>query len=367
MKVFVLNAGGTLGMVGEPLRPAMSGDELLAGINVPKGLELTVADFELRQDSTNTMHADRVAMAARHIKANYDTHDAFVVLHGTDSLEETCAAFCMIFKLSLQKPLFVIGAQMTKDEPGSDVSMQISNTLRMAGAFHRHGIVGVYNVCIGDVLDGSRVRKRADSDPNAFHSPGRHPVAHAFPNIRLEEGLRRLDRVLAVQGVRLDTEFEPYVASFKVSADTPPWVLMDLVHNKRLNGVILEAKGSGNIPDREWDDPVRGLKYSWIDAIEAATKAGMHIAILSPFEDGRVNLDRYDLGKKAKKAGALSLESMTPGMADVKFRQAIAMHPDDPKRIQVYLSTNIVGELLPGIDEEADSWFRTNVGVSDRT
>lgn len=362
MKVFVLNTGGTLGMVGHPLRPAQSAEELLADINVPKDAKLTLVDFERRQDSTNVLHSERVAMAEQ-IHQQYDGHDAFVILHGTDSLAETCAAFCMIFKLSLQKPLFVIGAQMTKDEVGSDVSMQIANTLRVAGAFHRNGIVGVYNVCIGDVLDGSRVRKRADSDPNAFHTPGRHPVAHSWPNIRLEEGLRKKDRVLAVQGLRLDGQFERRVANFKVSADTPPWILMDHVQRGRLKGAILEAKGAGNIPDRTWQDEELGQEYSWIDVIKAAAERGIHVGILSPFEDGRVILDRYELGKKAKDAGALSLESLTPDMADLKFRQAIAMHPDDPKRIQEFISTDIVGELLPGIDEDATLWFNTKPTV----
>jgi L-asparaginase len=354
MKIFVLNTGGTLGMVGDPLRAAKSAEELLTGINVPEDAQLTLVDFERRQDSTNVLHSERAAMAQQ-IGQHYNDHDAFVILHGTDSLAESCAAFCMIFKQSLQKPLFVIGAQMTKDEVGSDVSMQIGNTLRIAGTFHRSGIVGVYNVCIGDVLDGSRVRKRAESDPNAFHTPGRHPVAHAWPIVRLEEGLRKLDRVLAVQGLRFDTQFERRVATFKVSADTPPWVLMDQVQRGRLKGVILEAKGAGNIPDRTWQDEELGQEYSWIDAIKDATEHGIHVGILSPFEDGRVILDRYELGKKAKDAGALSLESLTPDMADLKFRQAIAMHPSDPERIRAFLSTNIVGELLPGIDEDSNA------------
>ena len=356
MKVYVLNTGGTLGMIGEPLRPAQSAEELLRGINIPLDVELTLADFVSRQDSTNIQHIERVAMAGE-IRKSYDDHDAFVVLHGTDSLAETCGALSMIFKLSLQKPVFVIGAQMSKSEIGSDVAMQIGNTLRVAKAFHNHGVVGVYSVCIGDVLDGSRVRKRAESDPNAFHTPGRHPVAHSWPHIRLEEGLQRKDRVLAVQGLRLDVNFERWVATFKVSADTPPWVLMDMVTKRRLKGVILEAKGAGNIPDKNWRDDESGEEYSWIDAIKAATEAGIHVGILSPFEDGRVILDRYELGKKAKDAGALSLESLTPDMADFKFRQAIAMYPNDPARIQEFISTNIVGELLPGIDEDVTMWF----------
>lgn len=355
IKVLVINMGGTLGMVGKPLRPAKSAAELLEGIGIPKGIVLTLLDFPQRQDSTNVMHRDRVQVA-RMIQESYEEHDAFVILHGTDSAPETCAFLTMAFKLSLQKPLFTIGAQMTKDESGSDVPMQIANTLRVAKAFVRNGIVGVFNVCIGDVLDGARVRKRNEADFNAFYTPGRHPLAKAWPHVNIMDGVRRLDPVLAVQGLRIDEKFEQHVCSLVVSADTPPYVLMDLVRAGRIKGVILECKGAGNIPDREWTAEELGDEkgYSWIDAIQAATDAGICVGIISPFDDGRVVLDRYELGAKAKKAGALSLESLTPAMGDVKFRMAIAMHSRKPERIQTFLSTNIVNELLSGLEDGGD-------------
>ena len=38
-------------------------------------------------------------------------------------------------------------------------------------------------------------------------------------------------------------------------------------------------------------------------------------------------------------------------MADVKFRHAIALFPNDRNRIQEFISTNIVGELLMGEED----------------
>src|SRR3989344_4445864 len=182
INVYVLNTGGTLGMVGKPLRAAKSAAELLEGILVPGNVELTLDDFKIRQDSTNMLHSERV-MIARQLATKYQDFDAFVVMHGTDSLAETTAAFCMFFKQSLQKPLIVVGAQRTKDEVGSEVSMQLSNPFRIASSFHRNNAVGVYNVCIGDVWDGSRLKKRAESNFMAFYTPGRNPVARVWPHI----------------------------------------------------------------------------------------------------------------------------------------------------------------------------------------
>ncbi|MBI4894950.1 MAG: asparaginase [Candidatus Aenigmarchaeota archaeon] len=350
VNVFVLNSGGTIGSIGKPLRPAKSAAELVEGVVVPKEVNLTLADFKYLLDSTDIMHSERLMMA-RQIASVYKNHDAFVLLHGTDSLAETAAAFCMFFKSTLQKPLIIIGAQMAKDEPGSEAIFQLSNAFRVAAAFHRNNVVGVYNVCIGDVWDGSRVRKRSESNFNAFYTPGRYPVAKIWPSIHFDEGLKYKDPVLAVQDIRIDAALEKNVATLKVSADTPPWIAMDLIKNNRIKGLILECKGIGGIPQREWYDSKYGTTYSWIDVIGAATEAGVHIGVLSPFDDGRVILGRYELGQLAKEAGAISLESLTPDMADVKFRQAIALFPEDRDRIQKFISTNIIGELLTGKED----------------
>src|SRR3989339_1661913 len=271
IKIYVLNTGGTLGMVGNPLRAAKSAAELIEGVPVPKDVELTMEDFKIRQDSTNLLHAERV-MIARQLATNYLNFDAFVVMHGTDSLAETTAAFSIFFKRSLQKTLIVVGAQMTKDEVGSDVQMQLSNTFRICAAFHRNKAVGVYNVCIGDVWDGSRLKKRAESNFMAFYTPGRNPVARIWPHIHFEEGVRFKDPVLAIQNLRLDSQLEKRLGTIRVSADTPPWMLMDMIEHARLKGVILECKGAGQIPNREWTDYKTDTTYSWIDAIAAATK-----------------------------------------------------------------------------------------------
>lgn len=255
----------------------------------------------------------------------------------------------MIFKVSLQKPVFVIGAQISIEEPGSEGKLQIANTLRVALAFHRREIIGVYNVCIGDVWDGSRLMKRRELNYMAFHTPGRYPVAQAWPKVTLKSGYREKDPGLAVQGLRLDTEFAQNVVMLNTSADSPPWLLMDQVKGRRLEGVILECKGIGNIPDRKWQDGEQ--KYSWIDVIKAATDTGIYVGILSPFEDGRVILDRYEPGQRAKEAGALSLESLTPAMADFKFRQAIAKYPNSREKVQAFIQTDIIGELLPAIED----------------
>lgn len=349
MKINIVNTGGTLGMVGHPLRASKSAAELIEGLLLPKEIEYTFSDFELREDSTNWFNRDRVKMAEL-IHSGYHKHDASIVLTGTDSLSETAATFCMIFKLSMQKPLIVVGAQMTKDEPGSDTPKQIADAIRVAALFAKRQVVGVYSLAMGSVYDGSRLKKINESGFNFLSTPGRAIVAHAFPHIRLEPGIRMRDPKVFVQGLRMDTMFRLPIVTIYPDADTPPWIISQILkgpNGEKLAGLILGAKGAGNIPDRLYSD---SYQRSLIDGIAEAVEAGVVVGILSPFEDGMIDLERYALGKKAKEAGAISLESLTPAMSTVKLAQAIAMYDGDRGMIQEYISTDIMGELLPGIN-----------------
>ncbi len=355
---YVNNMGGTLGMTGHPLRPAKSAADLITGLNFTKRVHFrTLEDFPKREDSTNVRHKARVKVAEM-IRDQYARNDFFVILQGTDSLAETTSALSMIWKQSLQKSVFVIGSQMTKDESGTDMPMQMESVMRIGRAFHRNGVVGVFTLSVGQVWDGARVRKKNESDFFSFYTPGREPVAYARPHIMLQEYLlRRVDPQRVAEGLRIDGEFEPNVMTLKVSADTPPSALTAHIGGS-MKGVILEAKGAGNIPNCPWDD---GESHNdstgandWISAIRQASEAGMHVAALSPFDDGRINLDRYELGALARDAGMYSLGSLTPDMADFKFRQAIARHDEDRKALQFFLTTDMIGEMLPGLEIEED-------------
>lgn len=357
-RLFILNTGGTLGMEFDrktkAYSPAKSAANLMKGLKIPKGIRKTLKNMPTLLDSTNVNYEDRVLMAESIAEA-YDDNDAFIILHGTDSIAYTAAGITMIFKETMQKPIIIVGSQMTKDEAGTDMRIQLENAVRIADEFsdERTQIAGVFALASGEVFNGARLRKTHDAKFAFLDTPGMSPVATIEqPKIEIKHDLvRRTDDRLAIRGLRMDKEFEPRVVSISVNGATPPTVLTSLVDSGAVKGVIIEALGSGNVPDTK-NFEYEGRKISWIDAIRKATRAGIYVGIVSPFADGKVNLDRYTLGKKAKKAGVMSLESLTPAMADAKFRQAIALYPNDPQGIQKYISTDLAGELLRGKKDE---------------
>ena len=351
VRILVIYTGGTLGMVGSPLHPAGSSRELFSGVKFDrKKISLEFVEFEKIVDSTNLTYLDRL-MIVEIMREKYDEFDAFVVLHGTDSLAETTSSFSMFFNDSLQKPIMVVGAQFAKGESGSEVKLQLENSIRASYQFVKNGIVGVFNVTIGDVWDGSRLVKRNESAYNAFHTPARYPVAHCHPKVVLKTGFRTKDNRKAALPLQIENRFAKRVIKMEPSADSPPWILEELANaSRKLDGIVLTCKGAGQIPDISWKTvcPEDNYDKSWIDAIKYAVEKGIHVAILSPFDDGTVNLERYELGKMVAEAGGISLHSLTGPMADFKFRQAIEIFPGDPKAMENFLGTSFVGELLEG-------------------
>jgi L-asparaginase len=336
------------------LRPAQSAEELIKGLNIPERVQLTLEDHSERLDSTNVTYEDRVKMAEA-IARQYDNHDAFVILHGTDSIAYTTSGITMIFKETLQKPIIVVGSQMSKIEPGTDMRNQLENAIRIAVEFSntRNKIAGVFSLAGTDVFKGARLRKTHDSSFNFLNTPGVHPVASVEqPALEIKHDLvRHTDERMEVRGLHLEKEFEDNVATISVTGNTPPIVLTSLVDSGVIRGVIIQCLGAGNIPDVKKEQPgwqYKGEYISMIDAIKIATEAGVHVGVVSPFEDGKVNFERYDLGQKVASAGAISLESLTPEMADAKFRQAIAKYPNDPQQIQRFISVDFDEELLRG-------------------
>ncbi|HLC48883.1 MAG TPA: asparaginase domain-containing protein [Candidatus Andersenbacteria bacterium] len=347
-KICAVNGGGTIACAGEkPYKPARSAEELLSNCKIPRNMDVELVDFEFRPDSTNQRHFQRVKLA-EYIQSRYFDIDAWLFMQGTDSLARTGGTENMIWKDTFQVPGVVIGTQFTMDEAGSEVKMTLENALRFLYVALTEGIVGWYNACMGKVWRTSRLMKRQESAYDAFHEPGCDPVAFTYPDVILQGGFWLRDQKKYQAGLTLEREFATHVNTLDAYADAPPFPLIDLVHSKRTkHGVILRCEGCGNLPNVKWPNEIDDNEYSWIDGIRIATEAGIHVGIISPFEDGTVDLTRYELGAEAKAAGAISMVSLTQPTGDFKFRQGIARFPKDPAAIEAYLGHDFMKELLP--------------------
>lgn len=86
--------------------------------------------------------------------------------------------------------------------------------------------------------------------------------------------------------------------------------LSNLCQGSDIQGIVLEAYGAGNFPDRE--DLLKILKHQ--------VETGVVIVITSQVHKGLVNMDKYEAGAKLKEIGCISAYDMTSECVVVKLQ-----------------------------------------------
>ena len=286
--VLMIATGGTLACreTGRGLAPSLTGEQLIEFLpELPKICKVVVENpFSI--DSTDITTADRVKLAGI-IRENYDLYDGFVIAHGTDTLGYTSALLYHMLR-NLNKPVILTGAQKPIGVPGSDAEHNLRDAFRVI----RAGYVGVAAVLHGQIIRGNHVVKVDCESMNAFRSINA-PLAGTIDR----EGNVRLDIVPKLGG---EPEFVEDIDSdfvlLKLVPDLDPSIITFLSRYKK---VIIEGYGSGGIPIR--------LEKVVQKLIHSGTKVYVTTQCLS----GSVNLDKYEVGKRAEAMGAVSLGHRT--------------------------------------------------------
>ena len=190
--VFVLNTGGTIGMVDTP-----EGYAPVAGALAPyvdwivessRG-ELPPIEFlELDPpiDSANATSEDWCTIA-RILYERRTRHRGFVVLHGTDTMAYTSSALSFLLP-AFGKPVVVTGSQIPISRTRSDGRQNLIGALQVAT---RPDLPEV-TLLFGEVLlRGNRATKVDASGLDAFASPRFPPLADIGIDIVVQRSLVR--------------------------------------------------------------------------------------------------------------------------------------------------------------------------------
>ncbi|MGZ4543306.1 MAG: asparaginase domain-containing protein, partial [Mycobacteriaceae bacterium] len=120
MNIVVITTGGTIASQADASGAkvaGISGDDLVEGIAVPRGVVLQVRDaLSLDSSAMSLSDMDTVRLAVAEALA--DGADGVVVTHGTDTTEET--AFLVDLVHADTRPVVFTGAQHSADDPSSD-------------------------------------------------------------------------------------------------------------------------------------------------------------------------------------------------------------------------------------------------------
>ncbi|MCY4667293.1 MAG: asparaginase domain-containing protein, partial [Rhodococcus sp.] len=165
-KVAVVTTGGTIASTRDAhgiSRPAITGADLVG--NEQTDIELRVVDVMSKDSSSMTFaDMDRVRDAVAD-QLKDPGLDSVVVLHGTDTMEET--AFLLDLHHDDQRPVVFTGAQRTFDHPESDARSNLAAAISAGLDISSHGR-GVLIAFGGSVHPAAGTRKSDTTALDAF-------------------------------------------------------------------------------------------------------------------------------------------------------------------------------------------------------
>ncbi|WP_169308793.1 asparaginase domain-containing protein [Paracoccus gahaiensis] len=387
MRICIINTGGTITCTGSPLAPmpparfaqavtdllgpalaaALPGDSL----HLDDGLRFSEHGPGVL-DSTDLRPSDWCRMAGRVLDL-YDDHDAFVILHGTDTMDYSGAALSLLLNVTgrlglpvatLSKPVILTGAQLPLflQTPqglalnlGSDGLANLTGALRAA----RLRLPEVVVFFGGVLLRGNRALKVSTTRFAAFDSPHLPPLAEVGITIRPgaapalpgpASGAHALDATpararvraqLAAIAARIDDQRIvqiPAVPADHRAADPLLAQMIRAALAAGATGLLLEGFGEGNIPAGD-------------GAIEAALrKAPVPVVIASRAIGGQVGAFHYAAGAWIAATGALPAGDMTPvaALAKLMILNAVADHHGwDRATRDALMIRSLAGECTP--------------------
>jgi L-asparaginase len=334
--IFVIYTGGTIGMdYDESAQHLVPFDFTEIVDKVPElkrfDFELTVLSLPKLIDSSD-IKIHHWLNLARIIYDFYNDYDAFVILHGTDTMAYSASAVSFLLK-NLAKPVIFTGAQLPIGVPRTDARENFITALEIASA-KKDGRAIVPEVCIffdQFLLRGNRARKVESENFTAFESENYEPLAVAGihidyrPNLILPAPIGAFD---------FYSKMDNNVALLKIFPGMPKRYVRHFFAMPGLRGVVIETFGSGNTPTDEW----------FIGAVREAIAAGIVVYNVSQCNGGSVVHGMYESSKKLQEIGVVSGRDITPEAAMTKLMFLLGNEPD-PHVIRRNLGEALRGEM----------------------
>lgn len=334
--LLLIYTGGTIGMMQDvktgELKP-FDFSHLTEQIPELKkfDIDLSAISFEKPIDSSN-MHPSIWIKLAKMIEENYNKHDGFVILHGSDTMAYTASALSFMLE-NLAKPVILTGSQLPIGIIRTDGKENLITAIEIAAA-RKDGKPVVTEVCIYfeyQLYRGNRTHKFNAEHFEAFHSANYPILAEA--GVHLKYNHSALFRP-AGKKLKVHTSLDPSIAILKVFPGLGEDVVKCILQVKGLKAVILETFGSGNATTQQW----------FLDALKKAIDKGMIVLNVTQCNAGSVEQGKYETSAGLKRAGVTGGSDITTEAAVTKLMFLLGSGSDRKKIIRA-LEKPLRGEL----------------------
>lgn len=402
MNLGILYTGGTIGSFGDPLHPLNNQDftdafnAAMTPVLQSQYSDLAIGFIEFDPqgttlDSTNLQPSDWCKMA-NDILPVYTEYDAFLILHGTDTMAFSASALSFLFtglqangfpNAVLSKPIVITGSQVPLfhgNNPKAPLLRFDTDAFQNVCGSVAAAYTGAPEVCLffhNTLFRGNRTAKTNASEFDAFSSPNYPALGEAGIEFYLENNnVLHLPTTQAIslesQGARTALNAQlAYLTKNISAAKAMPFLalpaaytvedknkgtpatsfLADLLSaslGQGLQGLVLESYGEGNFPS---GDPTTASDGAIYKVLDAANESGVVIVDNTQVLAGIVNANAYASGSWLADVGAAGAFDMTPIASYCKllYLLTLAGYQDngwtqaDVKRLML---TNITGEIM---------------------
>lgn len=371
-RIYVIGTGGTGASTNE-------GNGYVATVPIDKILERVPDAYKVaggkdsirllefsRQDSTTLTYWDRVRLAREVLEARRKGYDGVVIVHGTDKMANTAAKLSFLYP-AVDIPVVLTGAMVPLGERDSDMPANFLGALRVI-ADKRMQLPEVTIYFNGRLLKGNRAVKIGG--PYVFDTPNYSPIATSEHNfMRLSPSIE-----LTKNGRRLAEDYRGRVKKFSEFADElfdfPPTAsheagLIELSDDSQLDfdqarnwkGVVIKSWGEGGVTEED------------AEIIREWCRQEKIVVVGSRVPYSRVDLEKYQVGMQALRAGAIGTGDTPPDTSYEKLKFALGTGETDNEAIKRFLLTDYVGERTPQVsvhpvykpmdNEELNDFLRT--------
>lgn len=306
--------GGTISMkiddVSHTVKPALSAKEIMQSL-LNSDLYSLLEVIEFSEIPSPSMTPQMMLEIATLIKNIIKTKDpiGFVVIHGTDTLEET--AFFLDTAIDTEIPIVVTGSMKSSSELGFDGINNLVSSILVAKSTksHNRGVLVVMN---DQINAASEVTKSNTLSLDTFKSLDYGPLGV----VDNKEVLYHRSVTLLRNKLEIDSiQNQVFLLKAYAGCDS---LLIDYLLDNDAKGIVIEALGRGNLPPM------------MIPGIERAIKMNVPVIICSRCPSGRA-LDSYGYlggGKYLTDMGCIMASSLNGQKARILLMLALTKSSD---------------------------------------
>ncbi|MDB2607103.1 asparaginase [Zobellia sp.] len=335
--ILIIYTGGTIGMVKDydlNVLKAFNFDKLLKNIPELKQLDCRInsISFDKPIDSSNMNPGHWVRIAIL-IEENYESHDGFVVLHGSDTMSYTASALSFMLE-NLSKPVIFTGSQLPIGDLRTDAKENLITSVQIAAL--RHNKMPVVQE-VGLYFEYKLYRANRTTKINAEHFQAFASLNYPElieSGVHLKINKESLLPYVKRKKLRVHKIMDTNVAILKLFPGIGPALLEGVTGIDGLKGLILETYGAGNAPNEPW----------LVDILRKAKENNIHIINVTQCSGGSVSMGRYETSKQLEDLQVVNGKDITTEAAITKLMYLLGNNVSS-KLFKSVFETSLRGEI----------------------